>query len=110
MNMFDTMRPYVIVTNLATLVWFIMAQYYRFKDTGRSCSGDYLTNIPPNYGTIYLGDQGTWFLIYIIAQYIVYIVNKVVSIIITNKLEAEYETKKAQSDYQFWFEGSKVLE
>ena len=52
--------------------------------------------MPANYGTIYLGDQGSWLLMYTILQYIVYIVNKVVSIIITNKLEAEFETKKAQ--------------
>ena len=40
-------------------------------------------------------------------QYLVYIVNKVVSIVITNKLEADYETKKAQgvevfSTREFW--------
>ena len=82
-------------------------QYYRFKDTGRACAGDYLTTIPSNYGTIYLGDQGKWYLVYVITQYIVYIVNKVISIVITNKLEAEYETKKAQnidvfSTREFW--------
>ena len=94
-HMFDMMRPFVIVTNLTTLVWFISLQYYRFKDTGRACSGDYLDKMPENYGTIYLGDQGQWFLIYTILQYLVYIANKVVSIVITNKLEAEFETKKA---------------
>ena len=60
-DMFELMRPYVILTNLATLVWFITLQYYRFKDTGRACSGDFLgATKPANFGTIYLGDLGYW--------------------------------------------------
>ena len=89
--MFDMMRPYVIVTNLVTFVWFVALQYYRLKETGRACSGDFLTKIPANYGTIYLGDQGQWFIIYIVAQYTLYIINKIVSICITNRLEADFE-------------------
>ena len=56
--MFDMMRPYVIMTNLATFTWFILLQYYRFKETGRACSGDYLTKMPANNGTVYLQDEG----------------------------------------------------
>ena len=66
-QMFDMMRPYVICTNLCTFTWFLFLQYYRFKETGRACSGDFLTKIPANYGTIYLGDQGQWFMVYIVA-------------------------------------------
>jgi hypothetical protein len=43
-EMFNAMRPYVIITNLFSFVWFILIQFYRFKDTGRACSGDYLTD------------------------------------------------------------------
>ena len=46
--MFDMMRPYVIIINLITLAWFIAIQYFRFKQTGRACSGDY---VHPNYVT-----------------------------------------------------------
>ena len=48
-DMFELMRPYVIITNLLTLAWFISIQYYRFKDTGRACSGDFLVEKPTNF-------------------------------------------------------------
>ena len=41
-EMFDTMRLWVILTNVSTLTWFIAIQYFRFKDSGRACSGDFL--------------------------------------------------------------------
>ena len=96
-DMFEMMRPYVILTNLATLVWFITLQYFRFKDTGRACSGDFLgTTKPANFGTIYLGDLGQWILVFIIAQYIIWFLCKIVSIIITNKLNIEFDEQKAK--------------
>jgi len=54
------MRPYVLLINLLTLVWFIALQYFRFKDTGKACSGDYLLDKtkPANFSTIYLSEQG----------------------------------------------------
>lgn len=55
-GMFEMMRPYVIITNLLTLSWFISLQYFRFKPTGRACSGDYLTTVPKTFNTIYLGN------------------------------------------------------
>ncbi len=48
-GMFTMMRPYVIVTNILTLCWFFAIIYYRFKDTGRACSGDFLDKLPENY-------------------------------------------------------------
>ena len=48
-----------------------------------------------------LRDQGNWFLIYIVAQYVVYFVCKLVSIVITNKLEAELEERKLQYQVDF---------
>ena len=58
-DMFDVMRPYVILINLATFIWFVALQYYRFKDTGAACSGDYLgPKLPANFNTIYLGSLG----------------------------------------------------
>ena len=58
-DMFEMMRPYVILTNLTTLTWFFILQYYRFKDTGKACSGDFLgPKLPANYNTIYLGNLG----------------------------------------------------
>ena len=90
-SMFDMMRPYVICINLCTFVWFMLLQLYRFKETGRACSGDFLTKVPANYGTIYLGDQGQWFAVFIVAQYVLYILSKVISICITNRLEADFD-------------------
>ena len=43
-DMFDLMRPYVVICNLLTLVWFFSLQYFRLKSTGRACSGDYLVD------------------------------------------------------------------
>ena len=96
-GMFEMMRPYVIITNLLTLSWFVALQYYRFKPTGRACSGDFLSkeNKPKNFATIYLGNQGQFILYYIIAHYFVYIVQKIASICITNKHEMEFEKKKS---------------
>ena len=109
--MFDTTRPWVIFVNLISLVWFISLQYFRFKDTGRACSGDYITGTfgnPfkkqsatwPKERDIELKnlviDQGFWFLVFVIAQYVLYILCKLSSIIMTNKLEAEFEEEKAK--------------
>ena len=56
-DMYEMMRPYVLLVNLATLLWFIALQYFRFKDTGKACSGDFLADKKPaNYSTIYLGE------------------------------------------------------
>ena len=96
MEMFDLLRPYVIIINLVTLIWFTILQYYRFKDTGRACAGEFLTKIPGNFGTIYLASQGQWLKYYIISHYVVYIVQKILQIIITNKLEAQYEQKRLE--------------
>ena len=73
-DMFELMRPYVIITNLMTLTWFIAMQYYRFKDTGRACSGDLLIEKPETFGDIYLADEGKFFAYYIISHYAVYII------------------------------------
>ena len=96
--MFDLMRPYVIIINLLTLVWFIAIQYYRFKDTGKACAGEFLNEkkLPGNYGTLYLVTQGQWLKYYVISHYAVYIIQKLISIIITNKLEANYERQRLE--------------
>ena len=41
-EMYYTMRPMVIFINLISFVWFISIQYFRFKETGRACSGDFV--------------------------------------------------------------------
>ena len=114
-EMFDKMRPWVILINLIGIAWFIALQYYRFKDTGRACSGDYLAGGignpfrkhqfsetwpkekdrtgPSQYLVL---DQGFWILTFIIAQYALYILCKISSIVMTNKLEAEYEEDRAK--------------
>lgn len=55
-DMYDLMRPYVWIANLLTLIWFISLQYFRFKDTGRACCGDFLVNVkkPGDYGSVYM--------------------------------------------------------
>ena len=107
--MFESMRFWVILTNLSSLTWFVLIQYYRFKDSGRACSGDFM--VPGSLGFAnpleeypadkqkiltsashyLLVDQGFWFMLYIVLQYVLYIICKIVSIIITNRLEAEYD-------------------
>ena len=46
-DMYQMMRPYVLLVNLATFVWFIALQYFRLKDTGKACSGDFLGDKKP---------------------------------------------------------------
>lgn len=41
-DMYDSTRPFVLLVHLVSLIWFITLQYYRFKQTGRACSGDYI--------------------------------------------------------------------
>ena len=94
-DMFEMMRPYVIITNLLTLTWFIAIQYFRFKETGRACSGEYLTKMPENFATVYLGNEGKWFTYYVISHYTVYILQKIICICITNRHETEYEKRKS---------------
>ena len=105
--MFDLMRPYVIITNLLTLSWFITLQFFRFKDTGRGCCGDFLTKekLPANYSTVYLGNKGQFLMYYVIAHHTVYILQKIVCILITNKHESEYEKKKSLIQNQVWVRG-----
>ena len=93
-NMFSKMRKFVILNNLIFIAWFISLQVDRFKDTGRACSGEFLKVVPGNYGSVYLPEQGTWLKIYIISQYVLYIVQKIISIVITNKLEAQYDQER----------------
>ena len=74
--MFELMRPYVIVSNLLCLGWFVSLQYFRFKDTGRACSGDLVVKdekLPKNFNDLYMSDQGQFFVGYIVAHYVVYI-------------------------------------
>ena len=46
--MFDKMRLWVILTNLAVLGWFFTLHWYRFKESGKACSGDYHLGYPCN--------------------------------------------------------------
>ena len=94
-DMFEMMRPYVIITNLLTLSWFIALQYFRLKETGRACSGEYLTKMPENFETVYLGNEGKWFTYYVVSHYTVYILQKIICICITNRHETEYEKRKS---------------
>ena len=40
--MHDKMKVWVIIGNLFMFVWFVALHYYRFKDSGQACSGDYI--------------------------------------------------------------------
>ena len=93
--MFEMMRPYVIITNLVTLAWFIALQYYRFRAPGKACSGEFLTKMPENYSSLYLADEGKWFTFYVISHYCVYIFQKIICICITNRHETEFEKRRS---------------
>ena len=119
-EMFIVTMPWTILVNIISLIWFICLQYFRFKDSGRACSGDFtmkggfanpfLHKVDPHQdigervwpkektiqGEYLLVDQGFWFLVYVIMQYVLYIISKVTAIIMTNRLEAEYEEEKAK--------------
>ena len=95
--MFNKVRPYVILCNITTLIWFFAVQYFRFKPTGRACCGDYVddmvSDVPDNLDNFYIGPEGTWLVYYVLSHYCVYILQKGVSIYITNKLASDYERK-----------------
>lgn len=110
--MFEKMKFYAMAINLTTLTWFIAIQYYRFQNSGRACSGDFLAGgianplkskdemLPKSkeyqYALSFLMiNQGFWFATYIFMQYFVYLTCKVWSIILINRLEAEFDEKKA---------------
>ena len=92
-GMFEKMRPFVVFTNLVTLIWFFAVQYYRFKETGRACCGDYLIEVPENAENIYIGTEGSWLVYFIFSHYLVYILQKGVSICITNRIATNYEKR-----------------
>ena len=98
--MFDVMRPVTILINLCVFVWFCMLQYYRFRSEGMACSGDYLVKVPEDYDEVYLRQEGRWFLIYIVAQYVIFVFTKVISVSLTNKLEAEFQENKLMKTNQ----------
>merc|ERR1712086_570866 len=77
-GLFEMMRPYVIITNFLTLGWFIALQYFRFKQSGRTCAGDDLTfrtpsKMPKDWESLFLVKEGQFFLYYIVAHYFVYV-------------------------------------
>ena len=72
----------------------MMLQLSRFRDAGRACAGEFLTEMPGNYGSIYLPTQAMWLKWYIISQYLIYLATKIVSIVITNKLEADFDEQR----------------
>ena len=92
--LFQKIRPFVIAVNLLTFIWFALLQLSRFHDAGRACAGEFLKEIPGNYGSIYLPEQANWIKWYVVSQYLVYFASKIVSIIITNKLEAEFDEQR----------------
>ena len=105
-GMYEAMRPCVTLVNLIALTWFIALQYFRFRDAGRSCSGDYLAHsmIMPlqtnstnsvKLPSWILREQGFWMLLYVVAQYFLYFLCKISTTIIYNRLEAEFEEIKA---------------
>ena len=110
--MFDAVRPCVTMINLMSFIWFVAIQYFRFSDTGRACSGDFLSeavvkftfsedeskNDLPSY---ILRDQGSWFFLYIVLQYLVYLISKIITTVIYNKLRAEFDETKAKVNVGF---------
>ena len=50
---------------------------------------------PENYATVFLADQGMCMFVYIIAQYVVYLISKITGIIIVNRVKADYDEKRA---------------
>lgn len=42
-NMFERMKYWNISMNLCVLTWFVTLQYARLQDSGRACSGDFLS-------------------------------------------------------------------
>ena len=96
-GMYYIMRPYILLSNTLMILWFLALQYYRLMPNGRACSGDFLDSkkLPDDYSKIYLGTQGTFFLVYIVIHYIAILTVFLASRRITNKHKQEFEKKRA---------------
>ena len=96
--MYYILRPIVFFMNLAFLLWFFALQYYRFKNTGRACSGDFVLGSSHvfNYNDekLYLVTEGKWMVNFIIMQYLVFFIGKFAAIYVSNDLEGEFESIK----------------
>jgi len=53
--MFLATMPWVILINIISLIWFICLQYFRFKDTGRACSGDF--SLKSGFGNLFVNKE-----------------------------------------------------
>ena len=51
--------------------------------------------LPKDWEQLYLVREGQFFMYYIIAHYLVYVLQKIVCICITNNAEMEYEKEKS---------------
>ena len=100
-GMYFVFRPVVLTLNITTLIWFCFLHLVRFRNAGRSCSGDFIETAikPANFELTYLLAEGYWFYFYIVAHYIVFFICKVVSILISNQLEEELESIKAREGF-----------
>ena len=84
---FDSAKIAAIVARIFFCVWFVALLYTRFRNTGRACSGDYLTNQPANYNSLYLIGFGQWISIYAALQILLWVLSTIMTIVIKNRLE-----------------------
>lgn len=93
-GMYDYLKPYVLLSNIALFTWFVTLQFYRFMPNGSTCSGDFM-NMKGAPANMYLKVWGLFIVAFIILFYFVSIYIILVSIKINNKHKRELEKKSA---------------
>ena len=90
-GMYFVFRPLVITLNICTIIWATLLVYFRYRNSGRACSGDFLDGYskPANYSTVYLVFVGHWYFWFINAHFLVFVICKMLSMVVSNKLEEE---------------------
>ena len=89
------LRPLDHILNFLHIIWFGALIYFRFKDSGRACSGDFIgLEKPKNFTKLYIWEEGRWILIYCILQVLLVIYSKIISLSKVNKLYAQIEERE----------------
>ena len=110
------LRAWQVISNFIFLSWFVAVLFFRFSEAGRACSGDFvwadenglpdesklerlnkegLSGVPSYDLEVIMPELGSWMLVYLLLQSLLFLVCKVIQVVLSNNLEAEFEEKRA---------------
>ena len=87
------MQCIVVLIKLISFFWFVVLQYYRFKLSGRTCSGKFRIIFEEEEQeeepTFILQEQGLWFLVFVVAQYILFFMSRLWTVVLQHKMTSQ---------------------